>query len=267
MEGGNGFYAILQFSLVPERFEFVNVGIVLFIPARKLVIVKISRSKKRVEKVFGKQPSTFASYFQAMVSGFANRILVEFKNEVSIPMVQKFGDLRANSMRVSPVMPISISDPETDAAVLFKTLVGEDVHEIRRPRIATELREKFERAGIIGLVDEPEPIEIDETGILITAPFGYQNGHYNLIDPVRFGSNSDRSFKEASKRAIIGQMLSRSKNGKKLIVVGDFSDKLGKGFFDTVSDIIYMHSGILYRMDNLQPLLEDIRRNAASHRI
>jgi Protein of unknown function (DUF3037) len=48
MSSNQGYYAILQFSPKPERLEFLNVGVVLFVPERNFVGVRFSKSLKRV---------------------------------------------------------------------------------------------------------------------------------------------------------------------------------------------------------------------------
>jgi hypothetical protein len=102
---------------------------------------------------------------------------------------------------------------------------------------------------------------------VIDAPYAYKNGAYNLIDAVRLGASAD-ALAQASKRAIEGQWLRRhSKNSSspsQLIVVGDLSQQ-PSAFVHAVDEMMKQHEVKFYELDNVEPLIEDIRKQARAH--
>jgi hypothetical protein len=261
-----GFYALLQFSPLPERYEFVNIGVLLVVPTERFIGVRYSQGLKRVEKLFGKQP---ANYFDVLKAAFEQRIKVEFSNEFSLERVEQFARSRANQMRISKLLPVAVDQPEMDLEALFDDLVGENEIVRRQPKVSVELKKKFEKAGIAMYVRKPEPVRLPE-GVTIDAPYAYQNGSLNLIDPVRLSADSADALAQASKRAIEGQWLRNySKNSsvpKKLIVVADFENQEPK-FIKAMSDVMREHQVKLYEIDNCEALLEDIRVNAPKNAV
>lgn len=266
MMGQKGLYALLQFSPIPERMEFLNVGVVLIIPERQYVGVRVAENLKRIEKLFGPQPKR---YFRDVKEAFAKRISNEFSSFYSHEKFEHFVNTRANFMRVTNPLPIAVSDPDAELNLLFDELVGDDVKVVRLPRIATQLRDKFERAGVSAYVSHPEPIELPE-GVVISTPYGYQKSSYNYIDPVRLSGDASAALGEAGKRAIEGEWLSNfsKKIGdpKKLIVVADFSNRNNE-FYHAVSDVMKNHHVKLYRMDEIGPLVDDIKNHGKAQKL
>jgi hypothetical protein len=257
-----GYYALLQYSAMPERFEYVNIGVALFLPRSGQVFSRFSMGLRRVERMFGKQPH---GYISVLKSDFEARLA---RLEVSnLETLDKFANSRANKIRIANINPVLVQrEPEDELNELFDMLVGEDEVIPRRRKVASELKDKFEVAGVEHYLDKPAPIELPQ-GITIDAPFAYQNGSYNLIDPVRLGESSD-AIGLASERAVKGQWLrqvsARMGVPKQLVVVGDFSQTDDK-FRHAVEEMMREHSVTLYDFDRVEPLVEDIRRYAKLH--
>ena len=100
------------------------------------------------------------------------------------------------------------------------------------------------------------------------APFGYQNGAYNLVDAVRFAAKQDEAMKAAGKRALEGGLLwkhSPSSGGRKrLVLVADFGDHPLE-FTNAVGEQLEQNDVTLYRFGELAPLFDEIRLNANFH--
>jgi hypothetical protein len=266
MERRKGFYAILQYSPVPERFEFVNFGVVLVVPEDRYIGIRFSKSQKRIEKLFGRQSKVF---LDALKAGLEKRLRLEFAKASNLEHLISFAQKRANSIRISEFLPIAVEAPEADLSDLFDSLVGDDPVVDRAPRVTTKLREELRKAGIFHYVDEhPDPVDLPEHGVTVSAPFGYQNGSYNLVDAMRLGADSGNALKEAGKRAIEGQLLAshyaNKVDRKRLVVVGDFARQRDE-FYRTISDLMEQHKVRLYRLDDLAPLLNDIEKNGRLH--
>lgn len=266
MQRMQGSYALVQFSPVPERMEFLNVGVVLAVPEAEFIGVRFAESHGRIDRFF-KHPQS--SFLQHAKEGLARRLSFEFARNHEIEALESFAAKRANELRVSAFLPIAVAEPQIVLDRLFHELVGEDKVYNRRPRMARVLKEAFVKASVFGLVEEkPEPVELPELGISIKAPFGYQNGAYNLIDGMQFGVDPGEALEKAGKRALEGALLwKQSKiDGplKRLVVVGDFSDK-PDSFYEAVGEQLEKSHVRLYRLDNIGPLVEDITQNASLH--
>lgn len=260
-----GSYAVLQFSPLPERLEFVNIGVVLLVPSTRYMAVKFSESAKRVEKLFGRLDD---GYFHLVKTAFAHRIEMEVKTDWSLERLERFGRSRANEMRLSKLLPIAVTEqPEAILNKLFSELVGGSPKVKKQPKIRTELRRKFELAGVEKLLARPKPVKL-RAGVIIEAPYAYQNGTYNLIDPMRMGTGADHALREAGKRAIEGRWLYDSTRGtdtpKRLVVVGDFQQQ-DESLFPAIESVMSEHQVKLYSFDELDPLLEEIRKSSILH--
>ncbi len=252
-----GFYSIIQYSPVPDRFEFINIGVVLVVPLAKYVRVRFSKGVKRIERVFGKPQG---SYLSSLKEGIQNRVNVELSEDFSRSRFEKFAESRANDIRFSRPMSMLVEEPNAELEELFNSLVGEPEISTRRPKVITKLRKELDSAGVVHLLERPEPVPLPRYGITIEAPYAYQNGAYNLIDPVRLGGDPDEALKEASKRAVEGQWLAQQTE-KRLIVVGDLADQNESGIALAVDDMMRQHGVKFYRIDHLSGLVDDIRHH------
>jgi hypothetical protein len=261
MKKANGRYALIQYSAAPERFEFVNIGVVLIDPNSRFFGLRFAQSSKRIDQMFGKQPRLF---LPAVKSGLQNRLRAELGSEWDIGRLEKFAASRANSIRLSKLQPILIEDAEQDLNDLFRSLVFDEGPSHRQPKVATELKRRFERAGVERFVEKPQPVNLPQ-GVKIEAPYAYQNGAYNLIDPVRLTGEPGEAFAQASKRAVQGQWLFQyskaSAKPQQLVVVGDIGSQ-ESSFVAGVRKMMSEHSVKFYDMQHVDPLLEDIKKNA-----
>jgi len=261
----SGYYALLQYSPQPERQEFLNFGILLVVPALGFSEVAIAKGSARMERVFEGIPK---ARFEDEKRGFGNRVKMEFARRRSLEALDELSRKLANDFRISELRAVAVDDPRQQLQHLFHVLVGDEEPKKKAARISTRMRDAFIAKRIVQYLENPPAINIPEAGIQINAPFGYQNGAYNLIDGVRISGNPSEDMKETGRRAIEGGLLwkhfENSPSRKRLIVVGDFSRHENK-FYDAVGDLLEENHVRLYRLDSLDPLLDDIRENAILH--
>lgn len=261
-----GKYALVQFCPVPERMEFLNIGIVLIVPELEYVGVKLARSNARIDRVFGKQPN---SYMDDVKKSFEHRLLHEFSGRFDEDRISDFARRRANDIRISSIQPVMVDNPAIDLESLFLELVGKEEPISREPRIRQKLKEAFVMNGVESLLEKPDDIELPEYALKINAPYAYQNGCYNLVDGMRFSEKHSDGFSVAGKKAMQGNLLWKhfernEAERKRLIVVGDFSRQSNE-FYHAVEEQMQSANVRLYRLDKLHPLLEDIKSNALLH--
>lgn len=261
-----GYYALLQYSPVPERQEFLNFGVLLAVPELDFFDFRISKGSSRMERLFENVPK---GQFEAEKFGFGNRIRIEYIRNRSPKALNELSRKLANDFRLSEVLPIAVEEPQKQLNDLFSDLVGHEMPIQREKRISVKLKDAFVKRRIVQYLDSsPPPVKLPEAGVQISAPFGYQNGAYNLIDSVRISGNASEDMKETGRRAIEGGLLWKhfesSSSKKRLVVVGDFSKHPDK-FYHAVGELLEENHVRLYRLDNLDPLIEDIQHNGMLH--
>jgi len=261
MERRKGYYALIQYSPFPERHEFVNVGVLLCVPEEHFLQVKFTDSQHRIERLFGRQDINFIISQQKALE---NRLKIEKTQYLDVEALEKFARLRANTLRMTPLWPTSVDEPCAYLRALFEELVSEDLVKKRFPPIQSKLKNAFKEAGVLRYLAKPAPVALSDYGITVSAPFAYQNGHLNFIEPLRLDENPSEALKEAGKRAVEGGWLAKAEPDKRLVVVGDFLHHQGK-FYDAINEVMRDHHVRLYRLDDLQPLIQEIEQAAHDH--
>jgi hypothetical protein len=265
MERMEGKYALIQFCPLPERQEYLNVGLVLVVPQIGFVGVRIARGQRRVERVFGKQSKL---YLDAIKRSFESRLLLELSQDPVGGGLNEFARKRANEMRLSPLLPVAIDDLDADFDKLFRELVGDDEPLAREPRARKKLRDAFVSNKVEQFLDRPDEVQLPEYGFSVNVPYGYQNGCYNFVDAMRISQEPSDALREAGKRSMEGDFIwkhfEQSEHCKRLVVVADFSNQ-SNAFYNAVSDRFKEANVKLYRFDDLNPLFRDIVDNAELH--
>lgn len=265
MERQQGKYALIQFCPVPERQEYINVGVLLLVPGESFAGIKLARGQHRVARLFGKQPK---AYFDAIKESFESRLNLEMANSPDGSGLAEFARKRANDLRLSQLLPVAVEEPKTALDRLFVELVGEDERPPREPLVRKKLRDAFVKNRVEQFLDGPSEIKLPEYGLSVYVPYGYQNGCYNLVDAMRVPSASHEALREAGKRAFEGGLIwkhfEQSSNCKRLVVVGDFPER-SNGFYNAVREQFNEAKVGLYRFDDLNPLFRDIKVNADLH--
>jgi hypothetical protein len=263
----HGFYALAQISSAPERLEFVNFGVLLFLPAQGRLISRFSSDPRRMRAVFG---SGARDMLELGAEGLQSRLDALVRGGAGVSELEAFARNRANEIRLSSFLPVFLDDAEAVIDRLFAELVlPQAVRATRRPRMARILKEAFSGADVLGFLRySPPPIVDPPTGIKIKASFGYQNGAYNLIDGLRVEADPAETAAQAGLRATEGRVLRRlyeeTGTARHLIVVGDFSES-SNALYDDLADSLDRDGVTLRRLDQLDPLYDDIRLQARLH--
>lgn len=257
-----GYFSLIQYAEHPERIEFVNVGVVLFSEAAPRIMVKVSESPRRVERVFGVSPG---SEFRVLMQSIRDRIYHDFHQHWDKQRLDRFIALRSGKLRLSPPKAVHVLNPQKLIDELFEKLVGEPMMRQRKEKISSKLRREFSTIGVMGLLEKPEPIELPQ-GIIVKAPFAFQNGSYNLIKALSLRQSPEQALEVAGKYAIEGRWLfeeTRCTRPSKLVIVGD-AEGQKREFTEAVSKVMAEHDVLFHSMDNLLPLADEIR-HAAKH--
>jgi hypothetical protein len=258
-----GFYSLIQYSEVPDRMEFVNVGIVLFSERAPRVLVKFSESPRRVERVFR---VNLGIHYRLLMESIESRIYHDFKENWDSRNLERFILLRSGKVRLSASKSVAVSDAQETIAQLYKDLVGDTDTRSREPRARSKLKRELSHIGVEGLLERPEPVSLPQ-GVVIKAPYAFQNGSYNLITAISLRQEPDLAIEVAGKHAIEGNWLheaTRLDSPKKLIVVGDTQGQ-NEDFTRAVAEVMRENQVKFYSMEDLEPLALDIKHAAALH--
>ncbi|MGO7339714.1 DUF3037 domain-containing protein [Rhizobium johnstonii] len=258
MESMKLFYSIVQFSPFPERFEYVNLGIVVFDNHQGKVVVRLSDDFGRVKKFFGDFNATF---LRSAVHDFSQRVVHHFSRPATAATsINDFNSKRADLFRLTPMNAVAGERAGDVADKLFMELVAWHGQAKKIERINALLTSAFRDAGVLALLDKrPEPVHIEQYGVNVQADYGYQNGVYNLIDAARF-DNPQRGLAEAGKRILEGKALSEML-GKRLIVVAEFGAQPDR-FVENLRGDFESVGAKLFRLEEIDKLSEEIRRTA-----
>jgi hypothetical protein len=161
---------------------------------------------------------------------------------------------------------VKVEDPEAELDHLLERLVGAGERPGPRvPSLSRELGNKLQLAGAAPVLRDvvvhppnlPKPIK---------APYAYQNGRLNLIEPMQLeGETPTAVFRKVSVRAVEGGLLADytdQRYGKVgLVVVAKFG-RAQQQEQKTAATVFERHNVPMYTFDALEPLIEDIRRRA-----
>lgn len=264
MRESQGYYSLLQYSDIPERAEYVNIGVILFVNQPPHILSKFSARPRRVERVFNVH---LGDHFRLLQESVKSRLEMEFGRGWEKERIEKFSALTSGKLRLSPLRSVLVAEPEEVVDDLFRQLVGEVPRLKRGPRPSTKLAEAFRLRGVKNLLVKPEPVDLPG-GVKIEAPFAYQNGSFNLIDAVSLAGDPDKVLNRASPRMIEGALLSQETSlscPKRLVIIGDDADGQDIRFLNMLSRQMKEHHVGFYTIDDLDPLVSDIRKSFATH--
>ncbi len=249
-------YSIVQYSPRPDRFEFVNVGVLVFDERLKRIVSKLSSDFSRVRKFFGE---VSPSYLKLALEDFSDRVEYEFRAAEFKISSEMFNSKRVGLFQITPVLPISGKNASEVAANLFSELVETDAKRVKTQRVSTLLTNAFKNAGVLPLLERrPKAVRIAKWGVSVKADYGYQNGVFNLIDSARF-EDSERGLAEAGKRVLEGRALADTLDHR-LVVVGDFGEQ-PNSFVNSLKHEFAEANAKLFTLDEIDLLAAEIRRS------
>jgi hypothetical protein len=262
MNSMNGYYSLVRYCPDPSRQEFVNIGVAIYSPQLKQVKIQLSPDNRRLSQVFGKQDLRFVNRLKKSLEESLKR-----ESFGTIGEVESYIGRSANAIQLGPLRSLKISNISDDLAHLFERLVGERPE--RKPLIQRYLGQRLSEAGVESLVQKGVSVDIPSFDQSIRVPFAYQNGRYNLITPVEFAVDVRDIFSKAGEKAIEGQELYQTPDPNlgelRLVVVAKFADETGVSARAKVGAILACHNVEMHTFDNMEPLVEDIRKAAVQH--
>lgn len=269
MKSSKGYYSLIQYCPDLSRLEAANIGVLLFCPECHFLKAQTDSAASRIQKFFGLKKRE-RDYIESLRVSIEERLKNERQNFETLKDLQKFIETRANAIQITPPRPVKVFDPETDLRRLFKELVtdieqnshiSEEPEETAEP-IEEILTKAFSRNEVKKRLRENIPVEVPALRRSITVPFGFQNGHFNLIQPVHFEAKKhDTVIEKACKYAVEGDSIAQHIDpqlGKmRLIVVGQFKHRSPDTEAD-VRSLLDQYCVRFFRQEDTQKLVEEI---------
>jgi len=250
-------YCIIQFSPRPERFEYMNVGVLVFDPKLPVSERRLSENFSRVRRFFDEAQPAF---LKLALQDYADRVVHEYRAKSEAFNSDALNAKSAGIFRITRVLPVMGHDARLVADELFLDLIEAAPARRKVERVNSRLTAAFRNAGVLSLLEKkPRPVLIEKWGVSIKADYGYQNGVYNLIDAARF-EDGERGLAEAGKRVLEGHALSETLKHR-LIVVGDFGNN-PDGFVENVRVELADAGAKLFTLDEVNDLASEIRQTA-----
>ena len=263
MNQHKGYYSLIQFCPDPSRLEGINIGLLVYSPDQGRLAFRLTQSNQRIRKFFGRQDWNFIDRVRESVQS-----RLQSERFDTVQDLESYIAKRANVVQLTPVRPLKIGDIDQEVSALYERLV-ESERVTRRPRISTYLSKRLIEAGVEGLVKKSISIEIPTFKQPIRVPYGYQNGRFNLISPIQFNPDREDILTKAGKSAIEGQLLYQNPDpllGElRLVVIARFAERNENSSRELIGKIFEEHQVGLHTFENMEPLLEDIKKSARLH--
>lgn len=259
-----GYYSIIQYCPDLSRQEAVNVGVILFCPEVPFLDVKTSENVKRIRKVFGADNGD-ANQIRMAIAALEGRLKAEREQLTDADALAKFGARQANSVQITVPRRVLVEKPGAELSRLYERLVSP-----RKARpaadVKTVLEAEFSTRIYQTLLRRKVDVVVPEFRRVVTIPYAYQNGRFNLIQPAKFNEDSSTDIIQTAGRfALQGELLYRTPNERlgpvQLVVVGQFP-KGRHELADSVRRVFAERQTILYRLEEAKQLFEEIKSHA-----
>jgi hypothetical protein len=214
--------------------------------------------------LFGAQDWEFVALQQNAIEA---RLAHEEKAFSTLEDFQTYVSRRASALTLTAPRPVKVKNPDWELNHLLRRLVGSQKDAAHRvARVSSELEALFEEAGVDSKLRRDVVIHPPSLPRPFRAPFAYQNGRLNLIEPMQFEGHSPASvFNRASVQAVEGQFLADYRDPAfgdlALVVVAKFSPDQARER-ETAGDVFQKHGVPMFSFGELAPLIEEIRQHA-----
>jgi hypothetical protein len=259
-----GYYSVIQFSPDPARAEAVDVGVLLFCPARGFIAAKTRRDNQRVRRMFGED-------------GFENDRLNAAKKSMErrvaglepagLEDLERFIASRGNDIILTPARSIRVTgDPAELLGELHEELVGSVEHEKAGPKIP-ELDEAMRSPKLAERIQFDQHVEVPRFGRWLQVPYAYQNGTFNLIKPQVFKSSPiERASYLAMSGRVIREYGDPEHGEQQLIVVSDVANRAHRDELrETIGNVFDEENVRNVWRDELPRFIEEVEAELDAH--
>ena len=263
MKPEKGYYSVIQYCPDLGRFEAANMGVLLFCPESGFLKSLMSGNNSRIIKFFGSEGHDWKR-INTVKKALQDRLEKEHRSIRTLEDIQTFISTRANFIQITQPLPMKVFDPDKDLEDLFGQVIGHQAKQEIKKSFRKFVGEKFTHAGLEKKILPDVRIQVPVLGREVEIPYGFQNGRFNLINPVRFGGRDpDQSFRTACKYAVEGRSLFEHADSKfgelQLVVIGQFRPK-DEESSKLVRRVFKASNVKMYSSHELHKLIDEIRQ-------
>ena len=265
MNPTKAYYCLVQYCPDLARAEAANVGIVLFSPALGFLRARVSDNNHRIIKFFGRETDNY-QHLNAMKSALVQRIEIEKAEFGTLENLQHFVHTRANKIILTEPRPMKLThNPEVELEALFAELVEHPIKDLT-VRAELTLRKRLDNvlgdAALNNYLRRDLEFQIPTLTESLTVPYGFQNGRFNLIQPIEFEQQKRGNIINAAcKHAIEGNYIYKNPDQRfgemQLCVVADFTEGT-KDMAAKVETIFQEYHVRMFPSDKLENLKQEI---------
>ncbi len=265
MNATKGYYCLVQYCPDIARAEAANVGVVLFSPEHGFIRARVSDNNHRIVKFFGRETDNY-HHLNAMKNALVQRIEIEKAEFGTLENLQHFVHTRANKVILTEPRPVKLThNPEAELEALFAELVEHPIKDLT-VRAELTLRQRLDNVlcddALKSLLRRDLVFDLPTQVDKLTIPYGFQNGRFNLIQPVEFEQQKRGHILNAAyKYAFEGNFLYKHPDQKfgpmQLYIVADFAES-NKDISPKVETIFKESSVHMVSSDNLENLKQEI---------
>lgn len=233
MNATKGYYSLIQYCPDASRLEAANIGVLLFCPEIGFLKARMSKTESRVRQFFGLKKDDDRR-INSLRRAIEERLSREQESFKDLRDLEGFIGTRAGALQITPPRSIKVSEPERELANLFEELVRNPIR--KQPKATSAglrpIREALSRAfadpEIRRRLREHITVEVPALRRPLTVPYGYQNGVFNLIQPVSFRAKQRETLvNRACVWAVEGHSIAKQRHPElgnlRLVIVGEVS--------------------------------------------
>ena len=117
-----GWYSCIQFCPDAGRAERANIGVLLLCEEASFLETRMLHEMHRAADFFGLSRDSRAALYLA-ADAMADRLRIDKQDLLSQPALEHFIATRANSIILTPLRPMRVTDPSKDLDRLYRELV------------------------------------------------------------------------------------------------------------------------------------------------
>ncbi len=228
MQPRKGHYSLIQFCPDRGRAEAVNVGLVLFVPAERRLEVRMAKTSKRVQQIFGKG-AIDPWWLKTVRESFEHGLMTEHRagRFASAEDLNRYFATLGNDIIATPARPTQVDDAPASLERLYARFVeaaAVGVEEVMIPTVVKPLDDAFRR-----LSDRLVPVRFAQRFTIpgyphqLQADYVYPNGEANLVRLLRIAESPARAFDHAIKlggeSVVVKRHLRVDNRAARLVVV------------------------------------------------
>ena len=263
-----GYYSIIQYCPDLSRLESANIGVILFCPDERFIRAKTCAGNDRIRRFFGSEQRDWER-IAVIKSSVEKRLVNDAGSFQTLEDLERFRATRANDIQLTPPRSLLLDNPLAELDRLYEELIGGRANVTKRDSAAPikhTLTREFKRANIERFLRENLSIEVPAFQRRIEVPYGYQNGRFNLLQPVKFAQSTKEGLvNNACRYAVEGHSLFNHRDQQfgelQLNIIASFAT-CTRQYRETVHGILRENEVKFYTEDEVAALVREIRETA-----